>query len=141
MSNRSNHQLMTILCLHYIRLLDYAMSDMAVITTFKKAANPFPRCCRIPFHNGFSTLSKDSMPYGVAASARAARARAVMVRTFCCSSTSPETQAIAHDLQNNFTHIKMSKTIYSIQHVVSRKQVNIEIHSQHATVLQQKPKR
>jgi hypothetical protein len=29
------------------------------------------------------------MPYGVAASARAAIAKAVIVRTFCCSSTKP----------------------------------------------------
>jgi len=53
---------MTILCLRHTRLLNYTMSDMAVLATFKKAANPFPRCWRIPFHNGFNTLSKDSMP-------------------------------------------------------------------------------
>lgn len=34
-------------------------------------------------------LSKDSIPYGAAASARAARPRAVIVRTFCCSSDGP----------------------------------------------------
>ena len=34
-------------------------------------------------------LSKDSMPYGVAASAKAAIDKAVMVRTFCWSSVSP----------------------------------------------------
>lgn len=49
-----------------------------------------PLCCLIPFQRGFSTESKDSIPYGVAASARAAIARALMVRTFCCSSTRPE---------------------------------------------------
>lgn len=34
------------------------------------------------------------MPYGVAASARAAIAKALMVLTFCCSSTRPETQQL-----------------------------------------------
>ena len=57
--------------------------------TFRKAARPLPRCIRMPFQSGFKTLSNDSMPYGVAASARAARANAVIVRTFCCSSTNP----------------------------------------------------
>lgn len=49
----------------------------------------FPLCVLIPFHKGFRTESKLSMPYGVAASARAAIAKAVIVRTFCCSSTKP----------------------------------------------------
>lgn len=43
----------------------------------------------MPFHSGLRTESKDSIPYGVAASANAAIARALMVLTFCCSSTRP----------------------------------------------------
>lgn len=49
----------------------------------------FPLWVRIPFHRGLRTESKLSIPYGVAASASAAMAKAVIVRTFCCSSTSP----------------------------------------------------
>jgi len=45
----------------------------------------------MPFHNGFRTESKLSIPYGVAASASAAIAKAVIVLTFCCSSTNPAT--------------------------------------------------
>jgi len=43
----------------------------------------------MPFHKGFRTESKLSIPYGVAASASAAIAKAVIVLTFCCSSTKP----------------------------------------------------
>lgn len=35
----------------------------------------------MPFHSGLRTESNASIPYGVAASARAARQRAVIVRT------------------------------------------------------------
>lgn len=43
----------------------------------------------MPFHNGSRTSSKDSMPYGAAASARAAIDRDVMVFTFWFSSVRP----------------------------------------------------
>ena len=56
-----------------------------------------PRCFLIPSHSGLRTLSKDSIPYGAAASANAAIAKAVIVRTFCCSSSRPR-------LQENFYH-------------------------------------
>lgn len=46
----------------------------------------------MPFQRGFRTESNDSMPYGVAASAKAAMAKALIVRTFCCSSTKPAKQ-------------------------------------------------
>lgn len=45
-----------------------------------------PLSCLMPRHSGSSTSSKDSMPYGVAASASAARHSAVMVLTFWFSS-------------------------------------------------------
>ena len=56
---------------------------------FRNAASVLPLCARIPFHSGFKTLSKDSMPYGAAASASAATDNAVMVRTFWFSSAKP----------------------------------------------------
>jgi len=43
----------------------------------------------MPFHSGSSTSSKDSIPYGAEASARAAMVRAVMVFTFWFSSVNP----------------------------------------------------
>lgn len=69
------------------------------VTKHNSSSLTFPLCCRIPFHSGLSTLSKDSIPQGVAASASAAKARAVMVRTFCCSSTSPRGERTKYIVQ------------------------------------------
>lgn len=52
-----------------------------LVGTLRKDARTFPRRRRMPFHSGSSTSSKDSMPYGAAASARAATVSAVMVFT------------------------------------------------------------
>ena len=59
-----------------------SMRGMMNPIAFRKAARTFPLCALIPFHSGLSTESKLSMPYGSEASARAARERAVMVRTW-----------------------------------------------------------
>ena len=48
-----------------------------------------PRSRRMPFQSGSRTSSKDSMPYGEAASASADTVSAVMVFTFWFSSTRP----------------------------------------------------
>ena len=56
---------------------------------FKKAAKPLLRCMLIPSHKGTKTDSKASMPYGVAASANAAIAKAVIILTFYYSSLKP----------------------------------------------------
>ncbi len=56
---------------------------------FKNAANPLLLCIYIPSHNGISTDSNASIPYGVAASAKAAIDNAVIVLTFCYSSLNP----------------------------------------------------
>jgi hypothetical protein len=66
----------------------------------------FPRCCLIPFHNGLSTVSNDSIPYGAAASANAAIPKAVIVRTFCCSSTRPKIQIKVIKTKESFLFIR-----------------------------------
>ena len=66
-----------------------SISGMMNPTAFRNAASDLPRSVFTDDHNDPSTQSNDSMPYGKEASARAASASAVMVRTFTCSSFSP----------------------------------------------------
>ena len=76
-----------------------SMSGMMKPMALRNAANTFPRCARMPFHNGLRTLSNDSIPYGVAASASAAMESAVMVRTFWFSSPKPFSMMSTKDLR------------------------------------------
>ena len=55
-------------------------------TALRNAARPLPRCFRAPVQRGLRISSKLSIPYGFAASAKAATASAVTVRTLACSS-------------------------------------------------------
>lgn len=56
---------------------------------FKKAASALPLYYEIPSIKGIKTESNASIPYGFAASARADKARAVIVLTFYSSSFKP----------------------------------------------------